>query len=139
MKRYTENSPQAISRILSMFMIGDGMMDPRELESFERLGLFEMLKLTPKAFWDIFHDYCDDLTDEASDAEGRIHPLEKTLVDGLLADITDHRTRLLTCAIALDLCKSDEEISEPEMALLQHMMKTWDITLDSLEREFLAQ
>lgn len=42
MKRYTENSPQAISRILSMFMIGDGMMDPRELESFERLGLFEL-------------------------------------------------------------------------------------------------
>ena len=138
MKNYAPNSPQAIARILCMFMMGDGVMDPRELDSFERLSLFSLLNLERKQFLTIFHDYCNDISDEA-EPDGSIHLIDRARADLLLDEVSDPQKRLLTCAIALDLCKSDEEISEPEMALLQHMMKTWDITLDSLEREFLAQ
>ncbi len=138
MKNYAPNSPQAIARILCMFMMGDGVMDPRELDSLERLSLFSLLNLERKQFLTIFHDYCNDISDEA-EPDGRIHLIDRARADLLLDEVSDPQKRLLTCAIALDLCKADDTISEPEMALLQYMMAKWHITLDTLEEEFIRQ
>ncbi|MCK6435386.1 hypothetical protein [Rivihabitans pingtungensis] len=138
MKRYTPNSPQAIARILCMFMMGDGVMDPRELDSFDRLDLLSLLGLERKAFLALFHDYCNDISDEA-EPDGSIHLVDRARADLVLDEVTDHQKRLLTCAIALDLCKADDTISEPEMALLQYMMAKWHITLDTLEEQFIRQ
>ena len=138
MKRYAPNSPQAIARILCMFMMGGGVMDPRELDSFDRLDLLSLLGLERKAFLALFHDYCNDISDEA-EPDGSIHLVDRARADLVLDEVTDHQKRLLTCAIALDLCKADDTISEPEMALLQYMMAKWHITLDTLEEQFIRQ
>ncbi|POZ61847.1 TerB family tellurite resistance protein [Chromobacterium alticapitis] len=135
MRNYPSNSPEAIARLLAMFMITDGNMDPRELELLEKLHVYHLINLPRKQFAQVLRDYCDDLSDEARE-DGSIHLLDRERVDGLLAEITDHRKRRLACVLAMDIAKSDGTISDSEMALLSHMMKTWGITLDDLEREF---
>ena len=42
--------------------------------------------------------------------------MDRARADLVLDEVTDHQKRLLTCAIALDLYKADDTISEPEMA-----------------------
>ncbi|AOZ48967.1 TerB family tellurite resistance protein [Chromobacterium vaccinii] len=135
MRNYSQNSPEAIARLLAIFMIADGNMDPRELELLEKLHVYHLINLPRKQFAQVLRDVCDDISDEASD-DGSIKLLERERIDSLLADITDRRKRILTCVLAMDISKSDGTISDSEMALLSHMMKSWGISLEDLEREF---
>nr|WP_176426022.1 hypothetical protein [Chromobacterium sp. ASV5] len=135
MRIYPQNSPEAMARLLSMFMVSDGNMDPRELELLEKLHVYHLINLPRKQFAQVLRDFCDDISDEAGE-DGTIRLLERERVDNLLSEVSDHRKRILTCVLAMDISKSDGTISDSEMALLSHMMKTWSITLDDLEREF---
>ncbi|KZE27342.1 hypothetical protein EV683_12813 [Crenobacter luteus] len=135
MKTYSPNSPEALARLLAMFMITDGNMDPREIESLENLHIYEILGLSRKQFIQILVDYCDDISDEA-DGDGTIHLIDKSRLDSLLDDITERKQRILAAALAIDVCKSDGTISEAEMALLRYMLDAWQITLDDIENEF---
>lgn len=135
MKTYTPNSSEAISRLIAMFLITDGNMDEREIESLEKLHVYEILGLSRKQFIQTLMDYCNDISDEA-EGDGTIHLIDKARVDAVLEDITERKARILSCALALDVCKSDNTISEPEMALLRYMMEHWGITLKDIENEF---
>ncbi len=134
MKKYAPNSPEALARILAMFMITDGNMDPREIETLENLHVYELLNLGRKDFIKVLVEYCDDISDEA-DEDGTIHLLESDRTNIILDGVTEHSKRIICCALALDICKSDNTISDPEMLLLRHMMHYWHITLDDLQAE----
>jgi hypothetical protein len=110
-------------------------MDEREMESLENLHIYEILGLSRKKFIQILVDYCNDLSDEA-ESDGTIHLIDKSRIDSLLDDITDRKARILSCALALDLSKSHQDISDSEMTLLRYMMDHWQITLDDIEKEF---
>ncbi|MDF0605892.1 hypothetical protein HZU77_009530 [Neisseriaceae bacterium TC5R-5] len=135
MRHYSTNSAEACARLLAMFLVTDGDMDSRQLEVLEKLNVYDLLNLPRKKFTQVLSDYCDDISDEAGE-DGTIHLLDRDRVDSILSDISDHRKRILLCVLAMDISKSDGTISDPEMALLSHMMKQWSISLDDLEREF---
>ena len=135
MKSYVENSPEAIARILSMFILSDGDLHDLELDRIEELDVFELLGLSRKHFLDVLKVYCNDISDEA-ESDGAIHLVDRPRFEAMLDDVSDRHKRLLTCTLALDLSKADSVIRPTEMALLQHMMKTWDLSLDSIENEF---
>jgi len=134
MKKYAPNSPEAIARILAMFMITDGNMDPREIETLESLHVYELAGLTRKDFISVLMEYCDDISDEAEE-DGTIHLLSTERINAILDAVNDRNKRILCCALALDICKADKEISDSEMLLLRHMMGHWHITLDDLQTE----
>ncbi|SCK27160.1 hypothetical protein [Vogesella sp. LIG4] len=134
MKKYAPNSPEAIARILAMFMITDGNMDPREIETLETLHVYQLVGLTRKDFIGVLMEYCDDISDEA-EADGTIHLLSPERINAILDAVTERNKRMLCCALALDTCKADKEISDSEMLLLRHMMAHWNITLDDLQTE----
>ena len=134
MKKYAPNSPESIARILAMFMITDGNMDPREIETLESLHVYELAGLTRKDFINVLMEYCDDISDEAED-DGTIHLLSTERINAILDAVSERSKRILCCALALDICKADKEISDSEMLLLRHMMGHWHITLDDLQTE----
>ncbi|GHD70274.1 hypothetical protein ACFSQE_17110 [Vogesella fluminis] len=138
MKNYPTNSPEALARILAMFMITDGEMEAHEIESMESLNVYEIIGLSRKRFIEVLTKYCDDISDEAEN-DGTIHLLSPQRVNEVLDVITDRSKRLLCCAIALDICKADSAISDPEMLLLRHMMQHWQLSLEDLENEFIRQ
>jgi uncharacterized tellurite resistance protein B-like protein len=135
MRPYPKNSPQAIARLLAMFMITDGNMDPRELDLLENVNIYDLIGLPRKQFAQVLVDYCDDISDEA-EQDGTIHLLDTDRIEFMLSEVTDHNKRILTCVLAMDISKSDGTISDPEIVLLRHMMKEWNISLEDLERQF---
>jgi hypothetical protein len=135
MRPYPINSPQAIARLLAMFMISDGNMDPRELDLLEDVNVYDLINLPRKQFAQVLVDYCDDISDEA-EQDGTIHLLDTDRIEAMLAEVTDSNKRILTCVLAMDISKSDGTISDPEIVLLRHMMKEWNISLEDLERQF---
>ncbi len=134
MKKYAPNSPEAIARILAMFMITDGNMDPREIETLESLHVYQLVGLARKDFINVLMEYCDDISDEAED-DGTIHLLNGERISNILDAVTERNKHVLCCALALDICKADKEISDSEMLLLRHMMTHWHISLDDLQAE----
>lgn len=132
MRPYRHNSPQAMARIIAMFMITDGEMDPRELDALEKIMAYDLLGLSRKQFTQVLTDYCDDISDEA-EQDGTIHLIDRNRIDALMEEVTDRSKRILTCALAMDVAKADGDISEPEIALLRHIMKHWNISLDDIE------
>lgn len=135
MRPYTPNSPQAMARFIAMFMITDGQMDTRELDALERLMAYDLLGLSRKQFTQVLVDYCDDISDEA-EQDGTIHLIDKQRIDTLLDEVSEPGKRILTCALSMDVAKSDGDISDPEIALLRYIMKQWDVTLDDIEARF---
>ncbi|SMF11179.1 tellurite resistance TerB family protein [Pseudogulbenkiania subflava] len=139
MRPYPPNSAEAIARLLAMFLVTDGEMDHHEIEALEELNVYEVLDLGRKQFMDVLISYCDDISDEADEQDGTIHLIDKQRIDNLLTDVTDRSRRILACALAIDVTKSDGQISDPEMALLRYMMDSWEITLEDIENEFVKQ
>lgn len=135
MRPYPINSPEAIARLLAMFMISDGNMDPRELDLLEKVNVYDLIGLSRKQFAQVLTDYCDDISDEA-EQDGTIHLLDTDRIETMLAEVTNPAKRILACVLAMDISKSDGTISDPEIVLLRHMMKEWNISLDDLERQF---
>lgn len=132
MKKYIPNSPQAVARTIAMFMLADGDIDPSEIEALEWLSLYEGVGIERKEFINVLKEYFDDLADEI-EANGTVNLLNPVRVDNVLNDVTDHKKRLATLAISLNMCKGDHALNEPEMALLQHAMNHWQISLDHLK------
>jgi len=136
MRSYAPNTPQAMARFIAMFIITDGRMDPEELESLEKFMVYELLGLGRKQFMQVLTEYCDDISDEADEADGTIHLIDPARLETLIDDITDPEKRILTCALAMDIAKSMGDISEPDITLLRYIMSKWDITLDDIAAHF---
>jgi tellurite resistance protein len=124
-----------MARFIAMFMITDGKMDTRELDSLDKFLAYDLLGLSRKQFTQVLVDYCDDISDEA-EQDGTIHLIDKPRIDTLLEEVTDPNKRILTCALAMNVAKSDGDISEPEIAVLRYVMKEWDVTLDDIENAY---
>jgi uncharacterized tellurite resistance protein B-like protein len=132
MKKYPANSPEAMARLLVMLMMSDGNMDPREIDSLEKLHLYEAFDISRTRFIEVLHQYCNDLSDEA-EADGRIHLVDRQRIDDLLDTVDDPRKRLLVATVSLDMMKADKPISDIELAIFTHMLERWHLTLDDIE------
>ena len=135
MKRYKQNSPETMARILAMLMVADGSMDDRELELLDKLNIYGILEIDRKKFIEVLHAYCNDLSDSA-DADGTVHLVDRARIDELLDCVDEPKKRLLLCAMALDMSKADAEFSELEMAIFTHMLDRWHLTLEDIQTAF---
>jgi hypothetical protein len=135
MKKYAANSPESMARLLIVMMMSDGNLDPREIDSLEKLHIYEALDISRTHFIEVLHTYCNDLSDEA-DEDGRIRLIDRTRIDHLLDDVTDPQKQLLVATAALDLAKADKSITENELAVFAHMMDRWHLTLADIEAAF---
>ncbi|MCB6184378.1 hypothetical protein LIN78_12560 [Leeia sp. TBRC 13508] len=137
MKRYEHNSPEAIARIIAMMIVTDAEVHPGEIDILETLNAYDVIGLTKEQFTQVFHDYLADISDE-QDEEGNVHLVSTERLNHMLDDVTDPKKRLLTAAILLDVTKSDHELQEIEIAVFQHILKHWHLSLDDIEASIQA-
>ena len=135
MKKYANNSAEAMARILVMQMMCDGNFDPAEIDELEHLRVYEALDISRKAFIQVLQDYCNDLSDDASD-DGQIRLVDADRIDQMLDSVDDTRKRLMVAAIALGIARSDNDFSDVELVMFSHMLKRWHITLEDLQSAF---
>ncbi|UXY14023.1 hypothetical protein N8I74_11885 [Chitiniphilus purpureus] len=137
MKRYPNNSPEAMARILVLQMMCDGNFAPEELEELEHLRIYEALAISRKGFIQVLQDYCNDVSDEA-DEDGTIRLIDRERMELVFDAVDDPKKRLLVAAIALDLSKSDREFSEAELVVFRHLLAHWHLRLEDLHAAFVS-
>ncbi|MBV1776328.1 TerB family tellurite resistance protein [Burkholderiaceae bacterium DAT-1] len=135
MKKYAQNSPESMARLLVMLLMADGNMDPDEIDALDKLHIYEALNIPRPQFIAVLHQYCNDLSDEA-DEDGRIRLIDRQRIDDLLDTVVDPGKRLLVAALSLDMIKSHGSMTEAELAIYTHMLDRWHLTLEDIEDEF---
>lgn len=134
LRAYPRNSPQAMARVLAMFMITDGRLDAREIEVMDQLRLYSLLGLSRAAFLDVLHDYCRDLL-TASDRAGRIRLVDELRINAIVDGVDDRDRRVQVCAMILNIMHADGTYAAAELAVLDHVMARWGLSLEGLEAE----
>lgn len=137
MKRYPRNSPQAVARVLAMMMVSDGKLHPREIEVLDELRIYEILGISQLGFMSVVHDFCSDLL-ASGNGSGRIRLVDKARIEEVIGLVDDRRTRVLTCGMLLNIVNADDNMSDPELAVLRYVLDCWSLPLDALERELVA-
>jgi uncharacterized tellurite resistance protein B-like protein len=135
MKKYTDNSPEAMARVLVMQMMANDNTTPEELDRLELLDVYKILGIERKRFIQVLDEYCNDLSDEA-DEDGKIPLIVKERINGILDCITERKKQLLLAALLLDVFKVEREFSEIEMVVFRHLLTHWYLTLDDLREVF---
>lgn len=128
MRRYPRNSPEALARVLAMAITTDAAVDDLEIELCERMQLFRMIGVTRAGFAQVVQDYCRDLEAEAG---GRLNA-GREVVEQVIADVDDPGKRLMVCAMMLSLCHADGRFDASELALMRHVLRRWNLTVEAL-------
>ena len=128
---YADNSAEAMLRVISLFIIGDGEVKDEEMEMLEQLGVFERFGVDRDDFARIFDGYCDDLIAHAGTARF-VGLADPDWVDTILAPVTDRISRRTLARMLLLLARSDGFFADAELAIYRQMLDRWEIDIDSL-------
>jgi hypothetical protein len=128
---YADNSAEAMLRVISLFIIGDGEVKDEEMEMIEQLGVFERFGVDRDDFARIFDGYCDDLIAHAGTARF-VGLADPDWVDTILAPVTDRVSRRTLARMLLLLARSDGFFADAELAIYRQMLDRWEIDIDSL-------
>ena len=131
MKTYSDNSPEAIARVLAMTMITDARLDDRELDAMETFGIYRKLGLTKEEFAIVVADYCDELV-QAGDIDGKINLMDHDRIEAILAPVTDAARQLDVASMVLAIVKADGGIHDTELELLRTILDRWDLSLEDI-------
>ncbi len=134
MKAYAKNSPEAIARILAMMMITDARLDDREIEILDELRIFDIVGISRAAFSEVVQDYCSELL-EAGKVDGKVRLIDKGRIDAAIDLVDDHRMRVHTCGMMLNIANADGRLDDSELGVFRYILERWGMTLESLERD----
>jgi uncharacterized tellurite resistance protein B-like protein len=128
---YTENSPQAMLRIIALFIVSDGELAEAEIDVLDRLGVLDTLGVDREAFALVFDTYCDDLIAHAGSAR-YVGLADPEWVDAVLAGVTDPERRRFVAATLLHVANSDEHLADAEQAVYRRMLARWGLDIEEL-------
>jgi tellurite resistance protein len=128
---YTENSPQALLRVLALFIVADGEVADAELDICERLGVLEAVGGDRETFARVFDAYCDDLIVHAG-TRRLVALADAEWVDAILAAVTDPESRRLLARTLLVVARSDGWFADAELKVVRQVLDRWGLTLEEL-------
>jgi tellurite resistance protein len=128
---YTENSPQALLRVLALFIVADGEVADAELDICERLGVLEAVGGDRETFARVFDAYCDDLIVHAG-TRRLVALADAEWVDAILAAVTDPDSRRLLARTLLVVARSDGWFADAELKVVRQVLDRWGLTLEAL-------
>jgi uncharacterized tellurite resistance protein B-like protein len=128
---YTENSAEALLRVITLFVTSDGELADSELETLESLGVLATLGTTREALADVFDAYCDDLIVHAGTA-AYVGLADTEWVDAVIAPVTDPERRRYLAATLLHLAQADGHLGDAERSVYRHLLEAWGLDLEEL-------
>ena len=131
MRRYTQNSPEAMARIVALVMLADADFDDCEVDMLDRLGVYERIGASRPTFIRVVQEYFEDLLrDHTGD---RVPLLDAQRLDAVLDAVDDEKKRVDLAAIMLSLISADGNMNDAELATFRHVLEHWGLTLDEIE------
>jgi hypothetical protein len=134
-RRYRKNSPEALARVVATLLLGDGRIDPRELDFMDRVGVFSIIGVERDLFMGVAADLAGEQRAEGRPSLDRRH-VRQARLDAALDAVDDRDQRHLVCAVLVYLAEADHSIDEEEKIMVRHVFGRWNVSADTLEREF---
>jgi tellurite resistance protein len=128
---YPDNSPEALLRVIAMFIVSDGEVADAELDVCERLGVLTAVGGDRETFAKVFDAYCDDLIAHAG-TRRMVALADADWVEAILAPITDPARRRLLAQTLLVVARSDGWFADAELKVVRQMLDHWGLTLEDL-------
>ena len=128
---YPDNSPQALLRVLALFIISDGEVADAELDTVEGLGVLASLGGDRETFARVFDAYCDDLIVHAG-TRRRVALADSDWVAAVLAPVTDPAKRRVLAQTLLLVARSDGWFADVELKVVRQVLDAWGLTLEDL-------
>lgn len=126
MRSYPANSPQAAARLVALTMLADGHVSRVEAQTLERLGLPNTLGLSISALSEVLQGLCEDLLSCAQGDWGR-PAVDASLVNALLAEITDPSLRARVLQACVAVAEADEQLADGECVVLVQAIQQWRV------------
>ncbi len=128
---YPENSPDAMLRVVTLFIVSDGELADSEMDTVEQLGVLDTLGVDRERFALVFDAYCDDLIAHAGSSR-YVGLADPDWVDAVLAPVTDADRRRYIAAALLLIARSDGHFADAELSVFRRMVERWGLDLDEL-------
>jgi hypothetical protein len=132
MRSYPKNSPEAMTRIVSIAMMSDANLDHQEIATVDEYRIYDIFGLSRENFLQVLINHCRDLL---TTSRPTVKLLDKEMIDFTLAEIDEREKQLQICSAILVLSQADGDFSASEQALLSHVLQTWQISLEDLQVE----
>jgi hypothetical protein len=127
MRDFATDSPQAMARVLALVLIADTELGPEELLALDELSVCDRIGIPRKEFMDISRDYGAQLAQRMGPKDS-LRLSDPTLVDELLAGVSNYGLRLLVARLAAGLIVADGRVSGTERRLYLHMLSRWGLS-----------
>jgi uncharacterized tellurite resistance protein B-like protein len=131
---YPENSPEAMLRVIALFVVSDGELADQEMDTLETLGVLQTLGVDRERFAVVFDAYCDDLIAHAGTAR-YVGVADPDWVDAVLAPITDPDRRRYLASILLLVARADGYFADAELSVYRRLLDRWGLDLEQLATE----
>ena len=128
---YPENSPEAMLRLITLFIMCDGEVADGEMETLERFSVLKTLGVDAERFARVLDAYCADLIAHAGTAR-YVALADVDWVDAVLAGVTDPQWRRYLAQTLLLIARSDGHFADPEFQVYRQMLERWGLDLDHL-------
>lgn len=128
---YPENSPEAMLRVITLFIVSDGELADSEMDTVERLGVLDTLGVDRERFALVFDAYCDDLIAHAGTSR-YVGLADPDWVDAVLAPVTNPDRRRYIAAALLLVARSDGHFADAELSVYRHLLDRWGLDIEEL-------
>lgn len=131
---YPDNSPEAMLRVIALFVVSDGELADEEMDTLESLGVLNTLGVNRERFAEVFDAYCDDLIAHAGTAR-YVGVADPDWVDAVLAPIVDADRRRYLASTLLLVARADGYFADAELRVYRQILDRWNLTLEQLAGE----
>jgi tellurite resistance protein len=128
---YPENSPEAMLRVVALFVVSDGELADQEMDTLETLGVLQTLGVDRERFALVFDAYCDDLIAHAGTAR-YVAVADPDWVDAVLAPITDPDRQRYLASILLLVARADGYFADAELSVYRRLLDRWGLDIEQL-------
>ena len=125
MRSYSQNSPEATARIITMMMLADGHASHLELAALDHLPPHESLGISRATLLDVMQDFCQDMQMYGHLQWSDTSSLDGCTIRSFMAEIDDPHLRRSLLRLCSSIVEADCHVSEGESLLLGAAVECW--------------
>ena len=132
MRQYPSDSPEALTRIVALALMADGIIDPSELRLLKDQEVLSRLGLDPDSFDRVFYEFCTDMLNAAQRTSSGQLQLDGKGIKRLLDEVTDPALQKTMLRTIMDITHADQQLAGSEAVLITEALKCWSLDLHQI-------
>jgi len=132
MRQYPSDSPEALTRIVALALMADGIIDPSELRLLKDQEILSRLGLDPDSFDRVFYEFCTDMLNTAQRTSSGQLQLDGKGIKRLLDEVTDPALQKTMLRTIMDITHADQQLAGSEAVLITEALNCWSLDLHQI-------